>query len=271
MSEQQLENNDYITQSKASKAFCVALPLCFILFSLITATVAFIAVTLTDKGSHYLSASWAKDALSVLIVISILIPISALFVYRGQASILPHKRAGYASYIIVAALIYAIYFTVKIGLGDKWDLPFIILLSLSAVFFVQKQSHKHRTLTVLLSFSLLALATVIFALYYFDLSIEINSTYKTSIYFGSVGIMLHTLVDAREAMSRIGSGAGVVLRSISLTLTVLPPSLIFISAAYGITDLPISYSVFSLIFFACSITTIAELISTSISAARLKT
>ncbi len=246
--------------NKAKHAMQLAALPCFMLLPALTALAAYIAVMLSEKGSRYISDSWASTAFTVLLIISLILPISALFIYKGREAVPSHTVSRIFSPITACSMLYAVYFAIVGGFGEKWDMIFLLLLILSATFYIIKPIKGHEALKTAFSFAVFALGTAIIALLYFDLAIELNSTYKLAVQFGAAGLMLKTIVDAREIMSRISLQKALLLRGISLTLTLIAPAFV-LPAAIGITTLPPSYYTFSLIFLACSASNVAELVS----------
>ncbi len=249
------------------RAIEAALPPLLMLLSVLTAVVACVAVILSEEGSRYISDSWASTAFTVLLILSLILPIASLFIYKGREVLPSHSVSRIFSSIAACSMLCAAYFALVGSFGEEWDTVFLFLFILSAAFYIIKPIKGHEALKTAFSFAVIATGVAVIALLYFDLAIELNSTYKLAVQFGAVGLMLKTITDAREIMSRISLRKALLTRSISLTLTLIAPAFVCTAAA-GITPLPVSYTVFSYVFLSCFLSTLAELISITASLIR---
>ena len=135
------------------------------------------------------------------------------------------------------------------GLGVSWDMGFALIALGAAVFFMLKPLHGREAAKIFFSFGVLSLGIAIIAMLYFDREIELNSPYKLAVQFGAVGVMLGTLADAREVMSRI---------------TLICIGSVVTAFAVGNTSLPEHYLIFALFYLPYSLMTATELLRVSL-------
>ncbi len=232
-----------------------------ILISLALCFTASAAASVSNGGERYLANSVYASTLTVLIILSVILPFSAPIIYKGRRPDKPSLFARLFSIIPAGAAVFTSVYAVLYGFGVKWDLAMICFALVSAIFFILKLFEKHKAAKLLTVFGVLALAVSIIALLYFDYEIELNSTYKLAVQFGAAGLILTAISDARHETDRLSLGWYILLKSISLSLSLLASSLVITAFVSLETALPISYLVFSVLYAANSVSLTSELIA----------
>ncbi len=260
-------------EENISRALRIAAPPILVLLSLICGAAAILAASLgapnadTDPISHYFADTWARAALCIIIPISLILPMILPALLKDE----PQKETDTVSAIFsmitgIGAVGVSAYIILK-GLGFEgveWEIAFSAFALVAAAFFILKPLKCSATAKVLTSFGPIALGVATIALLYFDFEIELNSHYKLATQFGAVGLMLGTFADVRAVMSRIKLGWSLLLRSLSLTLTLIPAGAVIAAFIIGSIALPAYYLVFAIFFMLYALTSVCELISVSL-------
>ncbi len=262
-----LEQEEIKTPSKRSAMPRIAAAAVSVLISLFCGSAAALAVYGTAKTaadgslSHYFADTPAFFALIILIPISVLLPVIFSFLIKGEVPSGSSIVTAALSWLAAMGCLAVSMYTLLKGLGVSWDIGFSLIALISSVFYVFKPIPEFKTAKIFLSFAPTALGIAMIALLYFDFSIELNSHYKLATQFAAVGLMLGTIADARHVMSRIKLGRLILLRSLSLTLTLICSGSVITAFICGITSLPAYYLTFALFFLLYSLITASELVS----------
>ncbi len=261
-------------EEKQAPAHCksrarIIIPPLLLLISVACGAAASLAAWSTAKAdrdsiSHYFEGSPASLALCILITLSLILSFFLPIIIKGKLTDGSNRVTSVLSWLTgIAAAAVSVYSLVK-GLGVSWDILFSLIALASAVFFIIRPLKNREAVKILLSFASTALGIAMIALLYFDFEIELNSHYKLATQFAAVGLMLGTMADARAAMSRIGLRWSVILRSLSLTLTLVCFCAVTTAFICVNTALPTYYLVFAIFFLIYSLLTACELISLSL-------
>ncbi len=236
--------------------------------SLLLSITASIAVCVSDMSSRYLSENLASAALTVLIITSLILPISAPIIFKGKKAADPQIWARDFSFIPGGAALCTAVYGILFGFDVPWELAIILLSVISAISYIIKPFDIFGFSKLPISLGTVGMGIAIIALLYFDFKVELNSPYKLAVQFGAAALILCAISDIRLGMGRISHGWLILLKSISLSLTLLSSSLVITAFARGSAVLPMSYLVFAVMFAANALSISAELISISFDNAR---
>lgn len=267
-----LEQEEIIDAARPRRILRIVVPLVFIALALACGIAAgFAALCSADTaadstGSRYFADSWASALLCILIPVSVILPCSMPFLLKYSPSKKTNNAANALSWLVGLGAIALFVYIIMKGLGVSWDMSFALIALVAAVFFMLKPLHGRETAKIFFSFGALSLGIAIIAMLYFDREIELNSPYKLAVQFGAAGLMLGTLADAREVMSRITLGWALLFKSTSLTLTLICLGSVVTAFAVGNTSLPEHYLIFALFYLPYALMTATELLLVSLRA-----
>ena len=267
-----LEQEEIKGVAKPRRILRIVVPLIFIALALACGIAAglaalYLADTAADSTpSRYFADSWASASLCILIPVSVILPCSMPFLLKCSPSKKTNNAANALSWLVGLGAIALFVYIIMKGLGVSWDMGFALIALGAAVFFMLKPLHGREAAKIFFSFGVLSLGIAIIAMLYFDREIELNSPYKLAVQFGAVGVMLGTLADAREVMSRITLGWSLLIKSTALTLTLTCIGSVVTAFAVGNTSLPEHYLIFALFYLPYSLMTATELLRVSLRA-----
>ena len=209
------------------------------------------------------------DAMTLPIVcaVAIIAPFVIHF-FLGRDRVIEEKNeAKYFSLLPFAASLYLSFHALTTDIGE-WSDATMCLALLAALYFISKMLRGKTALKIIGALCMFILGTLIIAMLYLDFTIELNSAFKLSVQLGAVALMLGTIADARSALSRIGIGWFILLKSISASLCFVCAGLVFTAFYRGFVILPELYFVCASLCACYAISAIADVIALSISILR---
>ncbi len=261
--DEEMEADGGRNEKPLSNILHIVFPPSCIILSILTTLFGYIAVINCDIDSKYLTSTPFATALWVILAISFILPFLSLFIFKGinvRANMLVTRLF---SIIPACAAIYCAYFTFKCE-DSAWQNAILVCSLISAVFFVLKIFKKLDTLKILSGIGLFALCTVIITfLYLEDTTIELNSHFKLAAQFGAAALILGTVADSRAVLSRISTGAFVLLKALNALLCAFASGVIITAFCSGYTVFPQQYLAFAILYAACALSSFAELLSVS--------
>lgn len=229
------------------------------LLPIITGILSVISALWCEHNSKYVGEI-GSILLIVAALLSVLPPLSGLFIFKKDRNTDATGKARYFSLIPMALSLYSAGYLLLNDIGE-WGNAILLLSLAAAIFFILKALDGRPSLKIAGAICLFLFCTAIIGMLYLDFNIELNSPFKVAVQFGAVGMMLGAIADARATLSRISAGWFMLLKSTAASLCLLSAGLIIPAFARGFTILPQTYLTFSLLYAGYAISAIAETIA----------
>ena len=236
------------------------------LLPIVACAFAVIAALNCEFNSKYVESPDAAILLAIGVV-AIVIPFVVHF-FIGHDR-MPSETIGtkYFSLLPSIAALRLSFHTLTTDIGE-WGDAVMYLSLLAMMFFIFKMLRNRTALKVIGAICVFLLSTAIIATLYLDFTVELNSPFKLAVQFGAVGLILGTIADARAALSRIGIGWFVFLKSAAASLGLICSGLVYTAFARGFAVLPELYLACATLYVYYAASAIAEIVS--LSAATIK-
>lgn len=225
-----------------------------LIFSILLAIAPLVATRLaalaTESGkprSHYLTDSANYTSFIVLLICTLIFSLLPLiFIDRrkfGKEHLVPRilnliPALGAA----IAAYLFFYFSTANVFEGEsKWALYISLCGCVAAMFFLLKTVGNSKFtnvmagLRVLTAIGVFAFSALVIISLYLDYNTELNSHFKLSVQFASVGVMLGTMADVRSILGSVTKRRYLSFKAIALTLTSTGAASVFVRASEEIT------------------------------------
>ena len=159
------------------------------------------------------------------------------------------------------AAFYVFYFALSDESLGSWGNAVLVAALVSGVFFILKIFKDACAGRVIGGFGVFALCAIIIASLYLDHEIELNSDFKLLVQFGAGGIIIGTIADIRNALSRIQTAWYIALKATGFILCGVCAAVILSPSVMASGLFPSAYFVYSRLCFACVISYGVEVIS----------
>ena len=271
----------------SEKARNIALPLRLayvcILLALVSAACVMAGVAIDtsyEAGARYFTDTPNATAFLAIMIAATVFSFVALFIFKKEPIDLNGTPSAVLWIIRSSNLIPALlalnvaYFALTAESLGQWANTILLFATVTTVFFALKILPGATVPKVISAFGVFALGAVIIASLYLDHVIELNSHFKLLVQFGSVGVILGTVADARAFLSapvsastdprkdefvKIRAGGYLFLKSISLVLCASCATATLLCFAAGDAAFDASYCIYSMFYFAHAVSSVFEI------------
>ncbi len=250
-----------------------------IILTVLTSVFGAYSVLLSQgEGSRYFADAWATHALTITLVSSIALSLSAIFVFRtDNKAILGIKSKGLRFFELLSAVSAALcaYFILtrhqenvliqaetvsEAILSALYAATGVSAAILSAAYAAAILSDRAPA-KIIKSYAEILFCIFIITSLYLDLTIELNSPYKLLIQFAAASVILAALADARQELSSCALKLLIPARLIEITLCALCAAVNITAFVQGAPIYDQDYLFFSVFFAAKAICGIIKYIN----------
>ena len=166
------------------------------------------------------------------------------------------------SSMLTAYTLYVFFFALTDESLGVWGNLIMVSAFVSALFFLFKTLPNARVGRVICGFGVFVFAAIVIASLYLDHVIEINSDFKLLVQFGAAGMLISTIADIRNTLSRISDRCLLGFKAIAFILCSICPAVLLSLSGEFVEALPGYYYIYSWLYLVCAVASAIEMFST---------